>query len=36
MFVLSFGLKTLLGMIWNYLTRKFILYKSPEQGDSNE
>ena len=30
LFVLSFGLKTLLGMIWNYLTRKFVLYKVPK------
>lgn len=31
LFVLAFFLKTLLGMVWNYLTRKFILYKSPKE-----
>ncbi len=31
LFVLAFFLKTLLGMIWNYLTRKFILYKAPKE-----
>lgn len=36
LFVLSFGLKTLLGMIWNYLSRKFFLYKAPKEGENNE
>lgn len=31
LFVLAFFFKTLLGMIWNYLTRKFILYKTPKE-----
>jgi putative flippase GtrA len=31
LFVLAFFLKTLFGMIWNYLTRKFILYKAPRR-----
>lgn len=35
-FVLSFGIKTLLGMVWNYLTRKFILYKAPKDEITNE
>lgn len=36
LFILSFGFKTLLGMIWNYLTRKFILYKAPKENVTNE
>ena len=28
LFALSFVLKTLIGLIWNYFTRKFILYKN--------
>ena len=31
LYALSFVLKTLLGMVWNYLTRKFILYKAPKE-----
>lgn len=31
LFIIAFGLKTLLGMVWNYLTRKFILYKAPKE-----
>ena len=36
LFVLSFILKTFLGMVWNYLTRKFILYKAPKEDVVNE
>lgn len=36
LFVLSFGLKTLLGMIWNYLSRKFFLYKAPKEKREDE
>ena len=36
LFIFSFGLKTLLGMVWNYLTRKFILYRAPKNGGNNE
>ena len=31
MFGVSFILKTFVGMVWNYLTRKFILYKAPKE-----
>ena len=31
LYAIAFVLKTLLGMIWNYLTRKFILYKAPKE-----
>ena len=32
MFVVAFVLKTLIGLIWNYFSRKYILYKrKPEQ-----
>ena len=31
LFVLAFVLKTFFGMIWNYLSRKFILYKAPKE-----
>ena len=30
LFALAFVLKTLVGLIWNYLTRKYILYKRKE------
>ena len=30
LFVLAFFLKTLVGLIWNYFTRKYILYKRKE------
>ena len=33
LFALAFVLKTLVGLIWNYLTRKFILYKRKEPKD---
>lgn len=33
LFGVSFVLKTLVGMVWNYLTRKFILYKAPKKED---
>jgi hypothetical protein len=32
MFAVAFVLKTLVGLVWNYFTRKYILYKrKPEQ-----
>ena len=31
LFVLAFGLKTLVGLIWNYFTRKYILYKKKNE-----
>lgn len=31
LFVLAFFLKTLVGLIWNYFTRKYILYKNNER-----
>ena len=30
-YFISFGIRTLVGMVWNYLTRKFILYKAPKE-----
>lgn len=36
LFGVSFVLKTLVGMVWNYLTRKFILYKAPKEEKTNE
>ncbi len=44
LYVIAFILKTFVGMVWNYLTRKFILYKAPkeekivnnEEGEGNE
>ena len=36
LFAVSFGMKTLVGMIWNYLTRKFILYKAPKEDEELE
>ncbi len=30
-YFISFCLRTLIGLIWNYFTRKFILYKAPKQ-----
>ena len=35
LFALAFVLKTLVGLIWNYLTRKYILYKRKEPVDEN-
>lgn len=35
LFALAFLLKTLVGLIWNYLTRKYILYKRKEPVDEN-
>ena len=35
LFALAFVLKTLVGLIWNYLTRKYILYKRKEPVDKN-
>ena len=39
LFFLAFFLKTLVGLIWNYFTRKYILYKrkpEPEQVETKE
>ena len=36
LFVLAFFLKTFFGMVWNYLSRKFILYKAPKEEISHE
>ena len=36
LFGVSFILKTLVGMVWNYLTRKFILYKAPKEDNIEE
>ena len=36
LFALAFVLKTLVGLIWNYFTRKFILYKRKEPSISEE
>lgn len=33
LFFIAFVLKTIIGMIWNYLTRKLILYKAPKKED---
>ena len=30
-YAISFVLKTLVGLIWNYFTRKYILYKEPKE-----
>jgi putative flippase GtrA len=36
LFVLAFFLKTLIGLIWNYFTRKYILYKPKKaENDAN-
>lgn len=36
LFFLAFFLKTLVGLIWNYFTRKYILYKrKPEKQEEN-
>lgn len=34
-YFISFCIRTLIGLIWNYFTRKFILYKKPKE-DTNE
>ena len=34
LYAISFGIKTLIGMVWNYLTRKFILYRAPKEDAS--
>lgn len=36
LFFLAFFLKTLVGLIWNYFTRKFILYKRKEKKGEEE
>ena len=30
-YFISFVIKTFVGLVWNYLTRKFILYREPKQ-----
>lgn len=35
-YFLCFCIKTLIGLIWNYLTRKFILYKTDNKVEINE
>ncbi len=30
-YFISFVIKTFVGLVWNYLTRKFILYRDPKQ-----
>ena len=30
-YFISFVLKTLVGLVWNYFTRKYILYKAPKE-----
>ena len=32
-YFVSFVLKTLVGLVWNYFTRKYILYKEPKTSD---
>ena len=36
LFVVAFFLKTLVGLVWNYFTRKFILYKRKENKEPEE
>ena len=36
LFFLAFFLKTLVGLIWNYFTRKYILYKRKEEKGQEE
>ena len=36
LFFLAFFLKTLVGLIWNYFTRKYILYKRKPQKEQQE
>jgi len=36
LFFLAFFLKTLIGLIWNYFTRKFILYKRKPKVESDQ
>lgn len=31
LYFLSFCIKTLVGLVWNYFTRKYILYKEPKE-----
>ena len=35
-FALAFGLKTLVGLIWNYFTRKYILYRRKNKEELSE
>ncbi len=30
-YIVSFGIKTLVGLVFNYFTRKYILYKAPKE-----
>jgi len=36
LFALAFVLKTLVGLIWNYFTRKYILYKRRDKEKEEE
>ena len=35
-YFISFVIKTFVGLVWNYLTRKFILYREPKKEDTTE
>ena len=35
-YFISFVIKTFVGLVWNYLTRKFILYREPKQQEQIE
>ncbi len=35
-YFISFCIKTLVGLVFNYFTRKYILYKEPKQVESNQ
>ena len=35
-YFISFVIKTFVGLVWNYLTRKFILYREPKKEDNTE
>ena len=35
-YFISFIIKTFVGLVWNYLTRKFILYREPKKEEQNE
>ena len=36
LYCIAFVLKTLVGLIWNYFTRKYILYKRKEEAKEQE
>ena len=35
-YFISFVIKTFVGLVWNYLTRKFILYREPKEDKAND